>query len=71
MNNKLYDMLMSVFVTICGIVVCVMFYLYNFNELHSNGAKILVIVSLCTINILTTVISTIAVITFLEDDKEE
>ncbi len=67
MNNKLYNMLMSIFVTICGIVVCIMFYLYNFNELHSNTAKIIVIIALCIINIVTAVISTITILTYLEE----
>lgn len=68
MNNKLYNMLMSMIMTIAGVITCIMFYLYNFNELHSNAAKIIVIIALCIMNIGTAVISTITVLTYLEDD---
>lgn len=70
MNEKLYNMLMSIILTICGVITCIMFYLYNFNDIHSAAGKVLVTIALCIMNIGTSVISTITVLKFLEDDKE-
>lgn len=70
MNNKFYNMFMSIIITICGVITCIMFYLYNFNDIHSTVGKVLVIITLCILNIGTAVISTITVLSFLEDDKE-
>lgn len=70
MNNKFYNMFMSIIITICGVITCIMFYLYNFNDIHSTIGKVLVIITLCILNIGTAVISTITVLSFLEDDKE-
>lgn len=70
MNEKLYNMLMSIILTICGVITCIMFYLYNFNDIHSAAGKVLVTIALCIMNIGTSVISTITVLEFLEDDKE-
>ena len=70
MNEKLYNMLMSIILTICGVITCIMFYLYNFNDIHSAAGKVLVTIALCIMNIGTSVISTITVLEFLEDNKE-
>lgn len=70
MNNKLYNMFMSILITICGVITCIMFYLYSYNDIHSTIGKVLVIITLCILNIGTAVISTITVLSFLEDDKE-
>ena len=63
-------MLMSIILTICGVITCIMFYLYNFNDIHSAAGKVLVTIALCIMNIGTSVISTITVLEFLEDNKE-
>lgn len=70
MNNKFYNMFMSIIITICGVITCIMFYLYNFNDIHSTVGKVLVTITLCILNIGTAVITTITVLSFLEDDKE-
>lgn len=70
MNKNLYNMIMSILITIFGVITCIMFYLYNFNDIHSTIGKVLVIITLCILNIGTAVISTITVLSFLEDDKE-
>ena len=71
MNNKLYNMIMSILMTILGVIICIMFYLYNFNDIHSEAGKVLVIISMCIINIVTAVITTITVLTYLEGEDKE
>lgn len=70
MNNKLYNMIMSILMTILGVIICIMFYLYNFNDIHSEAGKVLVIISMCIINIVTAVITTITVLTYLEGEDK-
>ena len=70
MANKIYNMIMSILMTICGVITCIMFYLYNFNDIHSVAGKVLVTIALCIMNIGTAVITTITVITYLEGDDE-
>lgn len=70
MNNKFYNMFMSIIITICGVITCIMFYLYNFNDIHSTIGKVLATITLCILNIGTAVITTVTVLSFLEDDKE-
>lgn len=71
MNNNLYNMIMSILMTILGVITCIMFYLYNFNDIHSEVGKVLVIITSCIMNISTAVITTITVITYLEGDDKE
>lgn len=70
MANKIYNMIMSILMTICGVITCIMFYLYNFNDIHSVAGKVLVTIALCIMNIGTAVITTVTVITYLEGDNE-
>lgn len=70
MNNKLYNMIMSILMTILGVITCVMFYLYNFNDIHSEVGKVLVTITSCIINIVTAVITTITVLTYLEGEDK-
>lgn len=71
MNNNLYNMIMSILILIFGVITCVMFYLYNFNDIHSAVGKVLVIITSCIMNISTAVITTITVITYLEGENKE
>ena len=71
MNKDLYNMIMSILMTIFGVIICIMFYLYNFNYIHSAAGKVLVIIAMCTINIVTAVITTITVLTYLEGEDKE
>ena len=71
MNKDLYNMIMSILMTIFGVIICIMFYLYNFNDIHSAAGKVLVIIAMCTINIVTAVITTITVLTYLEGEDKE
>lgn len=71
MNNKFYNMFMSIIITICGVITCIMFYLYNFNDIHSEVGKVLVIITSCIMNIGTAVITTITVLTYLEGEDKE
>ena len=71
MNNNLYNMIMSILMTILGVITCVMFYLYNFNDIHSTVGKVLVIITSCIMNIGTAVITTITVLTYLEGEDKE
>ena len=71
MNNKLYNMIMSILMTILGVIICIMFYLYNFNDIHSAAGKVLVTIALCIMNIGTAVITTITVLTYLEGEDKE
>ena len=71
MNNKLYNMIMSILMTILGVIVCIMFYLYNFNDIHSAVGKVLITIALCIMNIGTAVITTITVLTYLEGEDKE
>ena len=70
MNKNLYNMLMSILITIFGVITCIMFYLYNFNDIHSAAGKVLVTIAMCIINIVTAVITTITVITYLEGEDK-
>ena len=70
MNNDLYNMIMSILMTILGVITCIMFYLYNFNDIHSEVGKVLVIIAMCIINIVTAVITTITVLTYLEGEDK-
>ena len=70
MNNNLYNMIMSILMTIFGVIICIMFYLYNFNDIHSEAGKVLVIIAMCIINIVTAVITTITVLTYLEGENK-
>lgn len=70
MNKNLYNMIMSILITIFGVITCIMFYLYNFNDIHSAVGKVLVTIGLCIINIVTAVITTITVLTYLEGDDK-
>ena len=56
--------------TIIGVITCIMFYLYNFNDIHSEVGKVLVIIAMCIINIVTSVITTITVLTYLEGEDK-
>ena len=71
MNNKLYNMIMSILMTILGVIVCIMFYLYNFNDIHSEVGKVLITIALCIMNIGTAVITTVTVLTYLEGEDKE
>ena len=71
MNNNLYNMIMSILMTIFGVIICIMFYLYNFNDIHSTAGKVLVTIAMCIINIVTAVITTITVLTYLEGEDKE
>ena len=71
MNKDLYNMIMSILMTIFGVIICIMFYLYNFNDIHSSAGKVLVIITSCIMNIGTAVITTITVITYLEGEDKE
>ena len=71
MNKNLYNMIMSILITIFGVITCIMFYLYNFNDIHSAVGKVLVTIAFCIMNICTAVISTITVLTYLEGDDKE
>ena len=71
MNKALYNMIMSIWMTIFGVIICIMFYLYNFNDIHSANGKVLVIITSCIMNIGTAVITTITVITYLEGEDKE
>ena len=71
MNNKLYNMIMSILITIFGVITCIMFYLYNFNDIHSEAGKVLVTIALCIMNIGTAAITTITVLTYLEGEDKE
>ena len=71
MNNKLYNMFMSMLILIFGVIVCIMFYLYNFNDIHSTAGKVLVTIALCIMNIGTAAITTITVLTYLEGEDKE
>ena len=70
MNKNLYNMIMSILMTILGVITCIMFYLYNFNDIHSAAGKVLVIIAMCIINIVTSVITTITVLTYLEGEDK-
>lgn len=70
MNKDLYNMIMSILMTIFGVIICIMFYLYNFNDIHSEAGKVLVIIAMCIINIVTAVITTITVLTYLEGEDK-
>ena len=70
MNKNLYNMIMSILMTILGVITCIMFYLYNFNDIHSEVGKVLVIIAMCIINIVTSVITTITVLTYLEGEDK-
>lgn len=70
MNKDLYNMIMSVLMTIFGVIICIMFYLYNFNDIHSEAGKVLVIIAMCIINIVTAVITTVTVLTYLEGEDK-
>ena len=70
MNKDLYNMIMSILMTILGVITCIMFYLYNFNDIHSEVGKVLVIIAMCIINIVTSVITTITVLTYLEGEDK-
>lgn len=70
MNNNLYNMIMSILITIFGVITCIMFYLYSFNDIHSAAGKVLVTIALCIMNIGTAVISTITVLTYLEGEDK-
>ena len=70
MNKDLYNMIMSILMTIFGVIICIMFYLYNFNDIHSEAGKVLVIIAMCIINIVTAVITTITVLTYLEGENK-
>ena len=70
MNKDLYNMIMSILMTIFGVIICIMFYLYNFNDIHSPAGKVLVIIAMCIINIVTAVITTITVLTYLEGEDK-
>lgn len=61
---------MSILMTIFGVIICIMFYLYNFNDIHSEAGKVLVIIAMCIINIVTAVITTITVLTYLEGEDK-
>lgn len=61
---------MSILMTIFGVIICIMFYLYNFNDIHSEVGKVLVIIAMCIINIVTAVITTITVLTYLEGEDK-
>ena len=71
MNKNLYNMIMSILITIFGVITCIMFYLYSFNDIHSSVGKVLVTIVLCIMNIGTAVISTITVLTYLEGEDKE
>ena len=71
MNKNLYNMIMSILMTILGVVTCIMFYLYNFNDIHSEVGKVLVIITSCIMNIGTAAITTITVLTYLEGEDKE
>ena len=71
MNNNLYNMIMSILMTILGVIVCIMFYLYNFNDIHSEVGKVLITIALCIMNIGTAVITTVTVLTYLEGEDKE
>ena len=71
MANKIYNMFMSILTTISGVITCIMFYLYNFNDIHSVAGKVLVTITLCILNIGTAVITTITVLTYLEGEDKE
>ena len=71
MNNNLYNMIISILMTILGVITCVMFYLYNFNDIHSEVGKVLVTITSCIMNIGTAVITTITVLTYLEGEDKE
>lgn len=71
MNKDLYNMIMSILMTIFGVIICIMFYLYNFNDIHSEAGKVLVIIAMCIINIVTAVITTITVLSYLEGEDKE
>ena len=62
---------MSILMTIFGVIICIMFYLYNFNDIHSEVGKVLVIIAMCIINIVTAVITTVTVLTYLEGEDKE
>ena len=70
MNKDLYNMIMSILMTIFGVIICIMFYLYNFNDIHSEAGKVLVIIAMCIINIVTAVITTVTVLTYLEGEDK-
>ena len=70
MNKDLYNMIMSILITIFGVIICIMFYLYNFNDIHSTAGKVLVIIAMCIINIVTAVITTVTVLTYLEGEDK-
>ena len=70
MNKALYNMIMSILMTIFGVIICIMFYLYNFNDIHSEAGKVLVIIAMCIINIVTAVITTVTVLTYLEGEDK-
>ena len=70
MNNKLYNMIMSILMTILGVIICIMFYLYNFNDIHSAVGKVLITIVLCIMNIGTSVITTITVLTYLQGEDK-
>ena len=70
MNKDLYNMIMSILMTIFGVIICIMFYLYNFNYMHSVAGKVLVIIAMCIINIVTAGITTITVLTYLEGEDK-
>ena len=71
MNKDLYNMIMSILMTILGVVTCIMFYLYHFNDIHSETGKVLVIITSGIMNIGTAVITTITVLTYLEGEDKE
>ena len=71
MNKNLYNMFMSMLILICGVITCIMFYLYNFNDIHSTVGKVLVTIAFCILNIGTAVITTITVLTYLEGEDKE
>lgn len=71
MNNKFYNMFMSMLILILGVITCIMFYLYNFNDIHSTVIKVLVTIALCIMNIGNAVITTITVLTYLEGEDKE
>lgn len=70
MNKNLYNMIMSILLTIFGVITCIKFYLYNFNDIHSAVGKVLVTIALCIINIGTAAITTITVLTYFEGDNK-
>ena len=70
MNKDLYNMIMSILMKILGVITCIMFYLYNFHDINSEVGKVLVIIAMCIINIVTSVITTITVLTYLEGEDK-